>query len=116
MAPRSEDDLNIVVADVMEWLARPDNIDWLLVFNNVDQDHEQGSATGAYDVQQYLPGDHGAVLITTQLSHLAQLGDSKQLKKVGKGLGKAIFQQWRRAELGRRALCELHSELMEQQS
>lgn len=99
-APTSEDDLSVVVADVMEWLARPDNVDWLLVFDNVDQDHEQGGATGAYDVRKYLPADHGSVLITTRLLRLAQLGDAKKLKKVDERLSKAIFQQWRGAELG----------------
>jgi hypothetical protein len=43
----SEDDLKAVVADVMEWLARSDNVDWLLVIDNVDHDNEQGGATGA---------------------------------------------------------------------
>ena len=63
--------------DVLEWLARPDNTDWLLVFDNVNQDHKQGGSTGVYDIRQYFPGDHGSVLITTRLSRLAQLGDSK---------------------------------------
>ncbi|KAL8296146.1 hypothetical protein RB600_001572 [Gaeumannomyces tritici] len=97
--PNSEDDLNAVVADVMEWLARPDNVDWLLVFDNVDHDHEQGGATGAYDIRKYLRIDHGSVLITTRLSRLAQLGNTKRLKNVDETLGKAIFQQWRGAEL-----------------
>jgi hypothetical protein len=97
----NKDDLNVVVADVLDWLVRPDNVDWLLVFDNVDQDHEQDSATGAYDVRQYLLGDHGSVLITTWLSRLAQLGESKRLKKVDKDLGKAIFQQWCGSELGK---------------
>jgi hypothetical protein len=97
----NEDDLNIVVANVLDWLARPDNVDWLLVFDNVDQDHEQDSATGVYDVRRYLPGDHGSVLMTTRLSRLAQLDESKWLKKVDEDLGKAIFQQWRGAELGK---------------
>ena len=92
-----EDDLDVVVADVLDWLARPDNTGWLLVFDNVDQDHEQG---GAYDVRRYLPGDHGSVLITTRLSRLAQLGDSKQLRKVDQDLGKAIFEKWYGGELG----------------
>ncbi|KAK4119890.1 FabD/lysophospholipase-like protein [Parathielavia appendiculata] len=52
----SEEDLKTVVADVLDWLARPDNSNWLLIFDNVDQ----GSETGAYDVRRYLPGDHGS--------------------------------------------------------
>ncbi len=111
MVPRSEDDLDAMVADVMEWLARPDNVDWLLVFDNVDQDYEQGGTTGVYNIQQYLPADHGAVLITTRLLRLAQLGDSKELKKVDGELSKTIFQQWRGAELGKTSRCkrEKHS-------
>ncbi|EJT68900.1 hypothetical protein GGTG_13563 [Gaeumannomyces tritici R3-111a-1] len=99
MVPSSEDDLNVVIADVMEWLAQPDNVDWLLVFDNVDQDHEQGGATGAYDIRKYLPADHGSVLITTRLLRLEQLGDAEKLKKVDEKLSKAIFQRWCRAEL-----------------
>ncbi|KAG4279164.1 pfs [Fusarium proliferatum] len=69
----SKDDFDAAVADVMEWLARPDNTRWLLIFDNVDQDYQQGGATGAYDLRQYLPGDHGSVLVTTRLSRLQQL-------------------------------------------
>ncbi|KAK4170949.1 hypothetical protein QBC36DRAFT_295822 [Triangularia setosa] len=93
-ALNNEEDLNLVVMEVLEWLARPDNTDWLLVFDNVDQDHEQGGSTGTYDIQRYLPGDHGSVLITTRLSRLAQFGDSKRLNKVDQVLGAAIFRQW----------------------
>lgn len=92
LVPSSEDDLNVMVADVMEWLARPDNVDWLLIFDNVDQDHEHGDTTGAYDLRKYLNVDHGAVLITTRLPQLARLGDSKQLKTVDGTLARAILQ------------------------
>ncbi|KAG7289879.1 hypothetical protein NEMBOFW57_006256 [Staphylotrichum longicolle] len=95
----SEKDVDIVVADVLDWLGRPDNVDWLLIFDNVDQDLEQGSETGAYDVRRYLPGDHGSVLITTRLSRLAQLGDSRRLRKVDKELSEAIFKRWYGPEL-----------------
>ena len=97
----SEDDLNIVVVDVLDWLARPDNIDWLLIFDNVDLDYEQDGSTGAYDVRRYLLGDHGSVLVTTRLARLAQLGDSKQLKKVDGELSEAIFKKWYGKKLGR---------------
>ena len=66
-----EEDLKAAVADVLDWLARPDNSDWLLIFDNVDQDVDQGSETGAYDVRRYLPSDYRSVLITIRLSRLA---------------------------------------------
>ena len=89
-----EAELNAVVADVLDWLARPDNLDWLMVFDNVDHDQQQGGATSAYEITKYLPGDHGSVLVTTRLSQLAQLGESKPLQKVDEDLSKAIFSQW----------------------
>ncbi|KAH8661017.1 hypothetical protein BGZ61DRAFT_485569 [Ilyonectria robusta] len=95
----SKGDLDAAVASVMEWLARPDNRDWLLIFDNVDQDHEQGGVTGAYDLRRYLPGDHGAILVTTRLSRLAQLGESRRLAKVDLSLSRAIFERWYGSEL-----------------
>ncbi|KAL2142230.1 hypothetical protein VTI28DRAFT_1428 [Corynascus sepedonium] len=97
--PTSNDEVNAVVADVLDWLARPDNTDWLLIFDNVDQDSGQGGETGVYDIRRYLPGDHGSVLITTRLAQLAQLGDSRQLKRVNEELSKAILKQWYGREL-----------------
>ncbi|KAH7134383.1 hypothetical protein EDB81DRAFT_844943 [Dactylonectria macrodidyma] len=97
---RGKDDLDAAVASVMEWLARPDNGDWLLIFDNVDQDHEQSGVTGAYDLRRYLPGDHGAVLVTTRLSRLSQLGESKQLAKVDLNLSRTIFGKWYGGKLG----------------
>ncbi|KAK0710361.1 hypothetical protein B0T21DRAFT_352573 [Apiosordaria backusii] len=52
-ALNNEDDLNLVVMEVLEWLARPDNTDWLLVFDNVDQDHEQGRSTVKDDLIRF---------------------------------------------------------------
>ncbi len=95
----SEAELNVVVADVLDWLARPDNLDWLMVFDNVDHDQQQGGATSTFEVPKYLPGDHGSVLITTRLSRLAQLGESKPLQKVDGDLSRAIFSQWYGKEL-----------------
>lgn len=99
----SQEGLDAAVATVMEWLGRPDNGAWLLIFDNVDKDYEEGGATGAYDVRQYMPGDHGSILITTRLSQLAQLAQldsSKRLTKVDSSLGRAIFEKWHGAKLG----------------
>ncbi|KAG7410244.1 Phospholipase A I [Fusarium oxysporum f. sp. raphani] len=94
------DELDAAVASVIEWLARPDNGDWLLIFDNVDRYWtEQGGTTGMYDLRQYLPGDHGSVLVTTRLSRLAQLGESRRLRKAGLALARDIIERWHGAEL-----------------
>ncbi|KAI3332970.1 FabD/lysophospholipase-like protein [Ustulina deusta] len=103
---KNEGGLATVVVDVLNWLAQPDNVDWLLVFDNVDLDYEDG-VLGAYDVRQYLPGDHGSVLITTRLSRLAQLGDSKRLEKVDQELSQAIFGRWCGSDRDAESLQEL---------
>ncbi|KAF4340652.1 tetratricopeptide repeat domain protein [Fusarium beomiforme] len=91
----SQDELDAAVASVVEWLAQPDNGDWLLIFDNVDQDwNEQGGTTGAYDLRRYLPGDHGSVLVTTRLSRLSQLGESRRLGKADLALSRGIFERW----------------------
>ncbi|KAF5528920.1 ankyrin 3, partial [Fusarium mexicanum] len=91
--------LDVAVTNAMEWLARPSNTQWLLIFDNVDQDHEQGGATGAYDIRKYLPGDHGSILITTRLSRLHQLGSSVPLTNVDYDQSRAILQSWHGEQL-----------------
>ncbi len=90
-----EKDVDLVVADMLDW---PDNIDWLLVFGNVDQDYEHGS-----EMRLVLTMSRGIclaitgpVLITTRM---AQLGDSRRLRNVDEELSKAIFQRWYGREL-----------------
>lgn len=97
----SQDELDDAVANVMKWLEQPDNCEWLLIFDNVDKDWiGQESGMGAYDPRRYLPGDHGSVLITTRLSRLAQLGESRKLGQVNTALSKAILERWFGGELG----------------
>jgi len=87
-------DINIVVQEVMGWLAQADNTNWLLIFDNVDRDYgHHSSDPDVYDVTQYFSGaDHGSVLITTRLAKLEQLGDSQQLDKVDQDQARAILQ------------------------
>lgn len=86
--------LNILVEDVLAWLAQPDNIDWLLVLDNMDQYCQQISTTESNPIWNHLRGDHGSVLITTRMSPLMQLGDSKRLNTVDEDVAKAIFEKW----------------------
>ncbi|KAK3946626.1 P-loop containing nucleoside triphosphate hydrolase protein, partial [Pseudoneurospora amorphoporcata] len=96
----NEVDLNDIVEHVQEWLAKDGNVDWLLIFDNVDLDYTQGEIPGAYDIRKYyLRSDHGAVLITSRLSKLAQLGESKRIKPADLDLSKKIFEKWYRKEL-----------------
>ncbi len=96
-------DLDAVVREIMDWLAQPDNADWLLIIDNVDREYNPRNADqDAYDVKRYLSGaDHGAVLITTRLAKLEQLGDSQQLGKVDRNKAEAMFQSWYRRKYGK---------------
>ncbi|KAK1780357.1 hypothetical protein QBC45DRAFT_111801, partial [Copromyces sp. CBS 386.78] len=100
-SPKTSDkvDLNDIVEHVQEWLAKDDNVDWLLIFDNVDLDHTQGEIPGAYNIQKYLQSDHGAVLITSRLSKLAELGESKRIESADRDLSKKIFEKWYGKEL-----------------
>lgn len=94
-------DLDEVVKEVMKWLAQPRNTDWLLIIDNVDREHDLRNKD-TYDVKHYLSGaDHGAVLITTTLAKLEQLGDSQQLRKVDRDQAEAILQVWYRKQYGK---------------
>jgi hypothetical protein len=90
----SNGDINMVVQEVMGWLAQADNASWLLIFDNVDRDYGRNSADpDAYDVTKYFSGaDHGSVLITTRLAKLEQVGESQQLGKVDQNQARAIFR------------------------
>lgn len=88
--------VDVVVAEVMGWLARPDNTNWLLVFDNVDREYgSQPRDPLSYDVMKYFSGaDHGSILITTRLPRLGQLGNDRRLAKVDTSLARDIFQEW----------------------
>jgi hypothetical protein len=96
-------DVDVVVKDVLAWLARSDNSTWLLIFDNVDREYKaQGGDPDAYDVRRYLSGaDHGSVLVTTRLARLEQLGDSQRLGKVSKQQGQAILESWYKEKHGK---------------
>ncbi|KAF4458055.1 hypothetical protein F53441_130 [Fusarium austroafricanum] len=89
-----KDGLDAAVKDFMNWLSRPDNPRWLLVFDNVDQEYQPHASNGSYDLRKYLPSDHGSILVTTRLSRLRQLGSSRQLSNVNSGLSLAIMEEW----------------------
>lgn len=89
----SDGDVDVVVWDVMSWLSRPDNRDWLIIFDNVDRESGMDNTDPyAYDVTYYLPrADHGLALITTWLANLEQLGGLWKLGRLSKEQMKTMF-------------------------
>jgi hypothetical protein len=58
-----------------QWLSRPDNDKWLVIYDNYDDPHLPGmdSSTG-YDIRHFFPHRaHGSILITTRSPRLKQL-------------------------------------------
>jgi hypothetical protein len=102
---RTEGSTSIDHNQVLKWLALHNNTNWLLIFDNVDLDPRKGEE-GSFEISDYLPGDHGHVLITTRLSNLCDIGTGwTQLEKVGNDLGRAIFQNWYHRDLGEFQSC-----------
>ena len=89
-------DSEITVKEVLNWLSLPMNNKWLIIFDNVDRDHQtQEPDPDAYDVNLYFPeSDHGSIFITTRLAKLEQLADAHRLDKVDIEKAVAIFSKW----------------------
>ncbi|KAL4961772.1 uncharacterized protein BDV14DRAFT_119957 [Aspergillus stella-maris] len=78
---RNEEEVKRDAEQVLRWLASPDNSNWLLIFDNVDQ-YSPGTEDG-YDVGKFFPAaDHGSILITSRLLKLSALGKSFPLQKL----------------------------------
>jgi hypothetical protein len=98
----SSTDIDAAVKDVLGWLGRPENTKWLLVFDNVDREYEEGGDADAYDIIQYFPmADHGSILITTRLASLEQLGTVQHVGKVSRAQAGAILKTWYKKNTGR---------------
>jgi hypothetical protein len=111
-AADSGSDVNAVVRDVMGWLARPDNREWLLIFDNVDREYSPDIGDpDAYNVEAYFSGaDHGSILITTRLAKLEELGNSHHLGRVSTAQGREIFETWYKGKCGKRRVeVQLHT-------
>lgn len=63
---------------VLQWLARPGNTRWLMIFDNIDQYSSlQSKNDYGYDVCKFFPkADHGSIIITSRLQKLGELGKS----------------------------------------
>ena len=69
-----EGDLNRVVSAVKAWLDLPDNIRWLIIYDNYDNPRTSNNSDPlAVDVRQYLPEtDQGSIIITTRSASVTQ--------------------------------------------
>lgn len=71
----------------LQWLARKGNRQWLMIFDNVDQDYEASHGaedSDAYNLSLYFPcADHGSILVTTRLPSLGDIGESTEVTRLG---------------------------------
>ena len=95
-ARNGQGDVDVVVNEVLSWLAQTDNKKWLMVFDNVDREFDSSTPDPlAYDVERYFPeSDHGAILIITRLVRIEQLGESQEVKRVDSDTAQDILRSW----------------------
>ncbi|KAL6235054.1 hypothetical protein BDW75DRAFT_230653 [Aspergillus navahoensis] len=69
---------------VLQWLVKPGNPRWLIIFDNIDQySPPHGHGDGGYDVYEFFPkADHGSIMITSRLQGLTELGKSFPVQKL----------------------------------
>ena len=74
---QGSEELADVIDEVLEWFSKPENTQWLLVYDNIDRDaSDEGQDPEAYDIRTYFPrSDHGSIIITTRRLQLRHLGD-----------------------------------------
>ncbi|KAK9604817.1 hypothetical protein V6Z93_002768 [Aspergillus fumigatus] len=84
MKATTEEEAEGRAIQVLKWLAIPENTDWLLIFDNVDQHSPlQDSKRSGYDISQFFPkADHGSILITSRLQRLTELGKPFPVQKL----------------------------------
>ncbi|MCJ1426026.1 hypothetical protein MMC29_003928, partial [Sticta canariensis] len=83
-----------VVNEVLEWLSRPSNDQWLLIYDNVDREFSISSEDPeAFDIKLYFPkADQGSILVTTRLESLRRLGADLKLEPVDELQGAIILR------------------------
>ena len=87
-------DVDEVIKDVLKWLSRPANDQWLLIFDNMDREFSVPSRDPeAFDVKEYFPtADQGSILITSRLASLWHLGTDIKLEPVDEVQGASILE------------------------
>ena len=82
----AEEEEQEAVARFREWLSRPQNTRWMLIFDNYDE-------PAAYSISQFFPyREHGSVLITTRSTRVT-FGEILTLKKLDQEQGLRILRK-----------------------
>jgi hypothetical protein len=102
-------DLQKLVEAVKQWLARPQNQKWLLIFDNHDNPKiSQNSDKFAYNILPYFPeADRGSIIITTRWRSF-KIGEPVSIEKLPKDTDdslKILVKTSRRADLGEGMFC-----------
>ena len=97
--PKAQDvALDAIVQDIVDWLSKPGNFDWLLIFDNAGRGRRWSDiddVLGSYDIRQHFPvADQGSILITTRIKEFSQLGPSWKLGKMSNEQARDIFHTW----------------------
>ncbi|TVY32678.1 hypothetical protein LOCC1_G008328 [Lachnellula occidentalis] len=95
-------DIKLIIQEVLSWLARQNNTDWLLIFDNVERKYSRRNPDpdaydpDAYDITRYFPdAHHGSILITTRLAklvHSTRFFSRLRVGKVNKHQAEAILR------------------------
>ncbi|KAI9037125.1 uncharacterized protein KD926_000842 [Aspergillus affinis] len=96
----TEEEAEQRASQVIKWLAVPENQNWLLIFDNIDQYTPlETSNNGEYDIKDFFPNaDHGSILITSRLQRLMELGKSFPIERLApKDARKLFLQSWGRS-------------------
>ena len=73
---QGSEELEEAIDEMLEWFGKPENTQWLLIYDNIDRDaSDEGQDPEAYDICKYFPkADHGSIIITTRRLQLRHLG------------------------------------------
>lgn len=91
--------LDEVVRNMKRWLSAKDNIQWMLIFDDVDD-------LQAYDIRSYFPeADQGFILITTRSSQLriGKVISVKKLQNINESI--AILAQMSQRQISDQGKC-----------
>ena len=91
---RERTNVDEVVEDVLKWLSRSLNNQWLLIFDNVNREFSDSFRDSkVFDVREYFStADQESILITSWLMSLCQLRTNLKLKSIDKLQESSIFE------------------------